>query len=252
MPHRRAINAAFDKVRPSLDEVGLSSDAKQSFERIRDLFMGNVYTEVPSIQVFPSRKQIKIYCSNASQEEAECDGSFEATIEHDGAIMLISKCLEASGCVHTKQWLIPTGQKFNDLDARHWLEYVRLPEPIDVKLVGKEIPWEYLLETIDLAHYDGPIEFYARHVISDRYYYARLCNIMEMSHTRYYDLYEVPMTYYAMAKIKHSILGVIFKIAPDLITKLHAYFHRKRTDEWYEKNNSFPDRWFKKVAWTKF
>lgn len=252
MNHRAEINSAFDKARSSLEEAGLSSNAKDSFERIRHMFTCSVYTEIPQILVFPSRKQIKIYCDNSSQEDAQCDGSFEATIEDNGSMMLIAKCLESTGCVHTKQWLISGGQTSNHLSAQYWLEYVKLPEPIDIELSGKEFPWIYLLNTIDLNYYNGPLDFYALNVVNDRHYYISLIHIEEMSHTRYYDVYEVPYKFYILAKIKHASLSLMWKIMPKLYEIINSWYIKSHNKEWYDNYNSFPNRWFKKVGWTKF
>lgn len=251
MTHRELNNAAFDKARLSAQEAGLSDNALEGLERMRSLFNEFVFTDVPSITVFPSRNQIKVACSNAADESAEADGSFEATIENSGNTFVVTKRLNGEGSSETRQWMFSSGDFGANLNSHYWLAFVKMPEPRDVQLTGNKMEWDFIYPTIELNKYDGPLDFYGINLVTEQRIYVRMCDMEEMDHTRYYDVYLVPNIFYYLARIKHGLLSAAWKIMPKLYSKINSWYIESHDDEWYEKNNSFPDRWFGKVAWTK-
>lgn len=252
MPHRSIVNAAFDEAQLSAKEAGLSDNALAALDRMRGLFTEFVYTATPTITVFPSRKQIKVYCSNELDPSPEFDGTFESTIEDSGNIFLIAKRLNSEGSSETRQWMFSVEDYEANLNSHYWLAFVKLPEPRHVQLTGNKMEWDFIYPIIELNKYDGPLDFYGINLVTNQRIYVRMCDMEEMDHTRYYDVYLVPSIFYYLARIKHGLLSFAFKIMPNLYSKIHAWYIGTHDDKWYEKNNSFPDRWFKKIAWTKY
>lgn len=252
MNHRTVINAKFDEAQDSLMEAGLSETASRALNIIRELFTEYVYTNVPNISIFANRKQIRVTCASSPDFDLEYDGSFEATIEDSGNIFVIAKKLNGDGSSETRQWMFSWSDITAYLDSHYWLEFVKLPEPIDTKLVGDEMEWDFIYPTIELNKYDGHLDFYGINLTTDQRIYIRLCHTEEMDGTRYYDVYSVPVPYYYLARIKHGIMGALFKIMPSVYSAINLRYIKSHNDAWYERNNSFPYRWFKKIAWTKF
>lgn len=252
MNHRTVINITFDEAQESLVEAGLSETASRALNIVRELFTEYVYTRVPNISVFAGRKQIRVACALSPDIDLGYDGSFEATIEDSGNIFVVAKKLNGDGSSETRQWMFSWNEIAVQLDSNYWLEFVKLPEPITTQLVGNKIEWDSIYPTVELNKYDGPPDFYGINLVTEQRIYVRMCNMEEMSGTRYYDVYFVPAAYYYLARIKHGILNILWKIMPKVYSAVNTRYIESHNKSWYERNNSFPDRWFKKIAWTEF